>query len=444
MFKKKSMFSIVGLLFASLSVATMYVVDPSDPSTTTMSDVADLLKKQGEAFAEFKTANDKRIAEIEKEGKASQATLDSVKSLNDTITKLTAELKSATERMDDIEKKSFRPGNGESQDSPEVAEFKAAFSNFVRTGDDDGLEELQKKAMNISNDPEGGVFVPAEVEAGIDRIASVVSSVRSVCDVKTIGSKSIKMRVKTQGIAARWIGEGEAGGETAAPKWAVVEINAEELEAEPHIYNSMLEDADYDLEADVTDEAGIAFGEAEGSAAVSGNGVKKMRGFLNYPTVANANYAWGSLGYIASGDAAGFASSNPADKLITLIHSLKAIYRNGAILLMNDATLGLIRQMKDGSGNFYLFNPDATGKFAGFILGVPVVIDDNMPDVAANSYPIAYGNFKRGYRIVDRKGIALIRDNITEKGTTKYNFRKRVGGGIKQFEAIKLFKIAVS
>ncbi|MDH4285668.1 MAG: phage major capsid protein, partial [Gallionellaceae bacterium] len=119
-------------------------------------------------------------------------------------------------------------------------------------------------------------------------------------------------------------------------------------------------------------------------------------------------------------------------------------YRTGATALMADTTLAAVRKIKDGSGNFYLFNPDATGKFAGFILGAPVEIDDNMPVIGANSYSIAFSNFKRAYRIVDRRGIILIRDNITAKGTTKFNLRKRVGGGIRNFEAIKLMKFAAS
>jgi HK97 family phage major capsid protein len=118
------------------------------------------------------------------------------------------------------------------------------------------------------------------------------------------------------------------------------------------------------------------------------------------------------------------------------------VYRNGATLLMNDTTLAKVRQIKDGTGNFYLFNPDATGKFAGFVLGAPVEIDDNMPVLASNSFSIAYADFKRAYRIVDRTGMSLIRDNITTKGTTKFNFRKRVGGGIKNYEAIKLMKFS--
>jgi len=435
-----SLFSVLGDMFFGYMVAMGFVLFDSD---TDLSQISTLLKKQGDAFDDFRKANDQRIAEIEREGKASADTLKTISALNDTINQLTGELKSAQSRMDEIEKKSNRLGAGGDSD-PVVSEHKTAFHGFMRTGDEAGLADLEAKALQSGSDIDGGYLVPAEIDTEIDRVASTVSALRGLSDVKQIGSASIKMRVKTSGTAGRWVGEGETGGETANPKYATVEIFAEELEAEPWVYNSTLDDADYDLEADVTDEAGIGFGEAEGVAYVSGNGVKKPRGILTYETVANAAYAWGKVGYIASGDANGFAAVNPADKLITLLHSLKSVYRNGAVLLMNDTTLGVVRQFKDGSGSFYLFNPDATGAFAGFILGVPVQIDDNMPDIAANAYPIAYANFKRAYRIVDRKGTALIRDNITVKGTTKFNFRKRVGGGIRQFEAIKLFKIAAA
>ncbi len=216
------------------------------------------------------------------------------------------------------------------------------------------------------------------------------------------------------------------------------------METEPWVYNTTLEDADINLVQDLTEEAGTSFGEAEGLAFVSGNGVKKPRGFLAYDIVDNASYAWGGVGYIASGGSGAFASSNPGDNILNLLHSLKASYRNGATLVMADTTLAAVRKIKDGSGNFYLFNPDPTGEFAGLVLGKPVVVDDNMPIIASNSYSIAYANWKRAYRIVDRRGITLIRDNITAKGTTKFNFRRRVGGGIRNFEAIKLMKMATS
>jgi len=405
---------------------------------TDFGSLQELLKKQGETFMEFKTANDARLKALEEKSPVDPAVTAEVTRLNDELTQLQADITTLT-------KKTARPiAAAVGELTPEQAEYKTAFQRFVRKGDKDGLEELEKKVFQAGSDVDGGYFIHAEMDSNIDRVASVVSTVRELADVRTIGKSSIEMRVKISGTAGRWVGEGEEGGETTNPKYAKIEITAEELEIEPWVYNTAMEDADFDVEADLTDEAGIGFGEAEGVAFVSGNGVKKPKGFLTYPVVANSAYAWGSIGYIASGAAGAFGASNPGDAIINLLHSLKAAYRNGAVLLMNETTLGMMRQIKDGSGSFYLFNPDPTGKFGGYVLGAPVVIDDNMPDIAANSYSIAYGNFKRAYRIVDRKGITLIRDNITNKGTTKFNMRKRVGGGVKNFEAIKLMKFSVN
>lgn len=404
-----------------------------------MEDLEDLLQKQGQAFEEFKTANDARLKAIEQKGYAPADLVGKVEEINKALSQLGKEIT-------EVAKKASRPtsaGGGEVK--PEIAEHKSAFRDlFLRKGNDHGLSALERKAYQKGSDVDGGYLVDEEMAAEIDRVAKTVSTVRDLADVRTIGKASFEFRVKTAGMAARWVGEGEAGGETTNAKYAKIEIYAEEMECEPWVYNTTLEDADIDLVGDLTEEAGTSFGDAEGAAFVSGNGVKKPRGFLSYDIAANASYAWGSVGYIASGGAGAFASSNPGDNIIDLLHSLKATYRNGATMLMADTTLAALRKIKDGSGSFYLFNPDPTGEFAGIVLGKPVVVDDNVPVIAANSYSIAYANWKRAYRIVDRRGITLIRDNITAKGTTKFNFRKRVGGGIRNFEAIKLMKFATS
>lgn len=395
-----------------------------------------LLVKQGEAFEKFKQANDQLMA-AKAEGKA-------VSDLSTTVEKINAEITELTKQMNDVVKKANRPavGNTENALTEDQLEHRNAFLNFLRKGDASSLSSLERKALQRGSDVDGGYLVPVDLAAEIDRVAGTISVLRGLSDVRSIGTNKHQFRVKTKGLAARWVGEGETGGETENAKYARIEIDAEEMEAEPHVFNDTLEDADYNLEMDVTEEAGIAFGEAEGAAFISGNGVKKPRGILTYDTVANGNYVWGKLGFVVSGAAGAFAAANPGDNILNLLHSLRAQYRNGATLLMADTTLAEVRKIKDGSGNFYLFNPDPTGNFAGYVLGAPVEIDDNMPVIGANSFSIAFGNFKRGYRIVDRSGIALIRDNITSKGTTKFNFRKRVGGGVRNFEAIKLMKFA--
>lgn len=401
-------------------------------------ELKELLQKQGENFEAFKKTNDE-LLKAKADGKA-------VADIEAKLAKIDGEFVQLTKDIGEIAKKQNRPaapGTGEL--TQEQSEHKQAFRAFLRKGDAGGLAALEKKVFQRGSDVDGGYLIDGEMDAEIDRIAGTVSIIRSLADVRAIGKESLSSRTKTSGTAARWTGEGETpAGETDGPKYAKVEIVAEEMEIEPWVYNSALEDADFNVESDLMNEAGIGFGEGEGAAFVTGNGVKKPRGFLTYEVVANASYAWGKMGYIASGGAGAFASSNPGDNIIDLIHSLKSQYRNGAVLVMADTTLAAVRKIKDGSGNFYLFNPDPTGEFAGLVLGKPVVIDDNMPAIAANSYSVAFANWQRAYRIVDRKGITLIRDNITEKGTTKFNMRKRVGGGIKNFEAIKLMKFAAS
>lgn len=406
--------------------------------TANVGEIADLLKRQGDAFNEFKNANDARIKAIEEKGYAPADIVEKVEKINNDLNQLGRDIQ-------EVAKKSNRPQVMDTKGviiTPEQAEYKAAFGDFIRNGKDAGLKELERKAFQRGSDVQGGYLIHSEMDAAIDRIAATVSTMRDISDVITIGKASHEKRVKTSGLSGRWVGEGEAGGETANPQYAKVEITAEEIEIEPWAYNTALEDADMDVEADIMNEAGIGFGETEGDGFVNGNGVKKPRGILSYTTVANASYAWGKVGFIKSGANGAFAASNPGDKVIDLIHSLKSTYRNGAVMVMADTTLGSLRQIKDGSGSFYLFNPDPLGNFSGFVLGVPVIVDDNMPILATDSLSIAYGNFKRGYRIVDRKGISLIRDSLTTKGTTKFNMRKRVGGGIIQFEAIKLMKFA--
>lgn len=400
-------------------------------------EIKTLIEQQNQAFEEFKSANDERLKAIESKGYAPADVEEKVKKINDDLTRLSNE-------MAEVMKKQNRPGGGDGQQNEDQAEHKQLFGQFLRKGVDSGLREIERKAMSMRSDPDGGYLITPEMDTMIDRVVSVISAMRSLATVRTIGAASYKKNVKTSGMVGRWIGEGEAGGETTNPKYAQLEIVADECEAEPWVYNSTLEDAEIDLENDLSDEAGIAFGELEGAAFITGDGVKKPRGILSYTIVTNANYAWGKVGYIASGKSADFADTNPGDKIIGLQHALRQQYRPGASFLMNDATLGAVRTLKDGSGNYYLWQPDASAGFGGVILGSPVAIDNNMPDMAANSYSIAYGNFMRGYTIVDRRGTVLIRDNITAKGTTKFNFRRRVGAGVVNFEAIKLMKFATS
>ncbi len=401
-----------------------------------MKDMADLLEKQAKAWEEFKGANDQRLSEIEKRGHASDDSLAKIATINadiDKLGKMVQDMQLATQRT-----------GGASKESGVSPEHKQAFDRFLRTGQDSELKAIERKAMNSTSDVDGGVLILPEIEREIDRIAMTESALYRISKVVNTSSRSYNKRVKTSGMACAWPGEGGAAGESTEPKYANIEVVAYPAEVEPWVFNETLEDADIDLAADLANEAGIAFAEGLGAAVITGTGIAKPRGITTYTTVANASYTFGNVGYIASGKAGAFASVAPADKLVDLQHALKSQYRSGAVWVMSDTTLGTARQMKDSSGSYYLWQPDPLAAFGGRFLGSPVEVDDNMPTVAANSLSVAYGNFQRGYLIVNRTGTTLIRDNVTAKGTTKFNFRRRVGGGIYNFEAIKVMKFAAS
>jgi HK97 family phage major capsid protein len=402
-------------------------------------EIAKLIQKQGEAWEEFKKTNDARIKAVEEKGHA-PADLDAkLSKINDDMTEI-------RRTMTEVEKKAGRPVVGDDGKGPtedQVAHRKA-FAQFIRKGQDSGLTDLQQKAMNSGSDPDGGYLVLPEMDKTIDRVAQLTCSMYRLANVVTIGTKQYQKMVKKSGMSMRRVDDGATGGETTEPTYAKMLIDVFPAEVEPWVYNETLEDAFIDLESDLAMEAAIGFAEGSGAEFITGDGVGKSRGITAYDNVANSAYAWGKVGYITSGKSAAFASVAPGDKIISLQHALKAQYRPNAAWLTNDATLGIIRQMKDGSGSYYLWQPDTAGGFGGRILGHTVEVDDNLADIAAGSFSLAFGDFKRAYTIVNRSGTTLIRDNITAKGTTKFNFRKRFGGGITNFEALKLMKFATS
>lgn len=402
-----------------------------------MEEIKQLLEAQARAFEEFKGANDARLKAIEEKGYAPADVVEKVATLSAAMKKIDGD-------VIDIMKKANRPAAGTDEMTEEQVERKQAMDVFLRKGDPTALVAHARKAMNSASDPDGGYFVLPEMDRVIDRIAPTVSAMYRLANVVTIGTSKWEKMVKTAGMTARRIADGSTGGETTNPKFSKVSIEVFTGEAEPRVYNETLEDANIDLAMDLADEAGISFAELAGSEFITGNGVGGARGITAYTNVANASYAWGSVGYIASGKSAAFTSVAPADKIVTLQHALKSQYRPGAVWMCNDSTLGTMRQMKDGSGSYYLWQPDPTGAFGGRFLGHPVEVDDNMADIGAGSYSLAFGNFRRGYTIVNRTGTSLIRDNITVKGQTLFNFRRRWGGGINNFEAIKLMKFATS
>lgn len=401
-----------------------------------MDEIRELLEEQHKAFEEFKQANDDRLATIEKKGFAPADLEEKVARINEDLTRLGKDLA-------EVAKKANRPGAGVDGQDLMAQEHKQALGKYLRKGDDRELAGVQRKAMATYSDPDGGYFLTEDMAQNIERTVSAMSALSGMAQTIAGNAAVYKKPVRTTGVSYAWRGEGESPSATSTPKFSLLTFEAREVDAFPEVTNESLEDLGFNVESFLMEEVALAFAEAEAEAFLIGNGVSRPRGLLTYDAVANDSYAWGKLGYVLSGGSGTFASSNPSDKLIDLIHALKAQYRAFGAFLLNDLTLAAIRKFKDGQGN-YLWQPGLQAGVAGVLLGYPVRTDDYMPDVASGSLSIAFGDFKRAYLIYRRRGMRIIRDNITNKGFTSFWVTERFGGGVQNFEAVKIMKFSAS
>ncbi|MBU1346633.1 MAG: phage major capsid protein [Alphaproteobacteria bacterium] len=386
------------------------------------------------AFEAFKGANDARLSEIEK--KASADTL-----LEEKVARIDQAVGQAQARLDRAMSDARRPVIGsETAAVASAPEAKAAFEGYVRTGRELGLE-IKAGLSSASNS--GGYVVPAETERAIERRLMATSPMREIATVRTVASGVFKKPVSTAGIASGWVAETAARPETDPATLALLEFLAADLYANPAATQSLLDDALVDLDEWLASEVEDAFAAQETTAFVTGDGTNKPKGFLSYDIVADASQAWGEIGYVASGGAGAFAASTPADKLIDLIYAPKAQYRPNGRFVMNRKTVSAVRKFKDADGN-YIWSPAGRPGETASLLGYPVTEIETMPDIAANSFAIAFGDFQRGYLIVDRAGVRVLRDPYSAKPYVLFYTTKRVGGGVQNFDAIKVMKFSAS
>lgn len=406
-------------------------------------DAKSIVTELNKAFAAFKTEHQEELKGI-KAKFADVVQAEKVERINTEIGKLQTAL-------DDTNAQLAAARLGGAGDGPAVStearDHARAFNQFFRRGTEEGLRELEMKAaLRTDSDPDGGYVVPDQMEQTIDRVLGSVSAMRSIASVMSVSAASYKKLVNQGGAGAGWVGERQARPETATPTLAELSFPAMEIYANPAATQTLLDDARVDIAAWLAEEVSTAFAEAEGAAFISGDGVNQPRGLLSYDTVANASHSWGKIGYTASGVAAALTDSshNGVDALIDLIYSIKQGYRQNARFLMNKSLQATVRKLKSKTEELYLWQPPVQAGQPATLLGYPITDDDNMPDVAAGAFPVAFGDFRRGYLIVDRFGVRVLRDPYTNKPYVHFYTTKRVGGGVQNFEAIKLLKIAAS
>jgi HK97 family phage major capsid protein len=389
-------------------------------------------------FEEFKQTNDQRLTANGK-GRGDVLLEEKMARMNDALT-------SHQRQLDEINVKSARPPLGSEQKAPlthDQREHKAAFADYVRHGESGNLRALEQKAMSIGSNPDGGYTVPVEIEKTIGERLALISPIRSIAGVREISGSVYKKPFMTAGPAVGWVGETDARTQTGTPTLDSLSFPAMELYAMPAATATLLEDSAVNIDEWLAGEVEQVFASQEGAAFVNGDGTNKPKGFLQYTTVAESSWAWTKLGYVATGTAGAFDADEPVDAIIDLVYALKAGYRQNGTFVMNRKTQAAVRKLKDADGQ-YLWQPPTQEKGRASLLNFLVVEAEDMPDIAANAFAIAFGDFRRGYLIVDRQGVRVLRDPFSANPYVLFYTTKRVGGGVQDFDAIKLLKFAAS
>lgn len=384
-------------------------------------------------FKAFQDANDVRLSEIESKQTADVLTSEKVDRLNAAL----------DTQQKSIERLSLAISQPATHVTPTNTEAKQAWSGYIRSGDARGLQILEGKSLSASVNEDGGYIAPDDTENTIDRFLAEASPFRRIAMVRRVSRGTFKKPVSVGGAASGWAGETAARPETTSPQLDLLEFPVGELYAMPAATQTLLDDGVADVDAWLADEVRDVFAAQETAAFVNGDGVNKPYGLLSNGVLTESSHTWGNLGYLATGTDGGFDASAPIDALLELIYAPKPRYRPGAGFIMNRRTVGQIRKFKDADGN-YIWQPSLNAGEPSTLLGYPLTEVEDMPDVASDSFSIAFGDFRRGYMIVDRQGVRVIRDPYSNKPYVLFYTTKRVGGGVQDFNAIKLLKFGTS
>lgn len=428
----------------------------------TMESLSALITKTAEAVETMRQKNEDAIKEIKTKGVVDPVTADTLKKMGDEV----AELRTLRADMEELRKKMGRPQlnpNGK-EVSPEAKEHRSALLQYLRQPESrsaqDRLQQAEKKAIKAdeassaewetravatTSDGAGGYAVPEQVASTIQAELLETSPLRNLVTVVSVGTKDYKELVDRKGTAYGWVGETGTRAETGTPTLAEVAPTFGMLYAYPQATEESLTDMFFDVEKWIIDSAVEAFGAGEENAIVNGNGTNKPTGFLAGTPVATADgaRAFGVLQHIITGQAATWKATTPLDTFQQTIYELKKGYRANARWLMNKATAGQVMLFKDADNN-YLWQQSVLEGQPDRLMGYAVSESEEMPDVGAGAFPVAFGDFKAGYLLCDLVGLRITRDEITVPGYVKWYIRRRLGGKIRKSEAIKLIKVAAT
>lgn len=442
-----------------------------------MKEIEDLLKKQGEAFDAFKKSHDDEMAEIKKKGVADPLVLDRIGKIETSLdaaieakNAIEVAIKSEKKAREDFELKLGRmnlTGHSEESAKREIEiksfndtlsslnasrnkpfapldakgfdEYKAAMVRYLREGSNLTAEEV--KTLSVGSDPDGGYWVTPDVTGRIVKKVYETSPVRQNANVQTISTDFLEGIEDLGEAGAGYAGETAQGSDTTTPQIGKWRIPVFWIDTEPKATQQLLDDANVDVEGWLSGKVGDKFSRFENAEFVTG-AANRIRGFmLGYTPAADtgSGVTWGTVGFTNTGTSADFAASNPADVLATLVGLLKNDYLGNAKFFTRRSVITKMRKFKDGQGQ-YLWQPSLQMGQPEQLMGYPIVRMEDISALAANSYSLAFGDLNQAYQIVDRIGIRVLRDPYTSKPYIKFYTTKRVGGGLVNFEAIKLLK----
>lgn len=398
-----------------------------------MEDIKSAISEMNSAFEEFKKSYDQKLENVEKgiadplldeKINAIEAKMDSLEEVNQTLTLQKSRQEQQEEQMDRIESMLRRPASG--LETTQIDASIKAWDTFMRKGKD-GMDPMELKALTVGTDATAGNLAPAEYVNELIKVITEISPVRSVARIRQTSNKEIEVPSKTATFAAAWTAEAGSRTETTGYTTSLNTIPTHELYALVDISSALLEDSVFDLEAEMNTEFAEQFAKAEGTAFISGNGTNKPTGITD--------------GSVVASTAAAAVAAIATDDLMDLVHDLKSEYARTATFMLNRSTLGAIRKLKDTAGQ-YIFQTGFSGQsgLPNTILGHPYVEAPDVADIGASAKSVIFGDFRRGYMIVDRVALSVLRDPYSQasSGNVRYIARRRVGGEVVLAEAMRV------
>lgn len=350
-------------------------------------------------------------------------------------------LQAQDKRMTMLDRKNAFRGRSPLSHSAEVeVPHQKAFAAYLRRGDESGLQTLALEEKAMSSTTDAGYLAAPQISEGVQAVLRSTGSLRALANVVQVQSATYEVLMDRSDLGAGWLDELSAS-ETDTPQVEKISIPLYELSAMPKATQRLLDDAAFDLEGWLAERIAERFARAEAAAFINGNGMEKPIGLLSHPAAPNETATEGEIGMINTGAAGAFSDTNSADALIDLVYALGASYRANATFVMNSQVAGMIRKMRDGDGRYLWTDGLAAGEPAR-LLGYPVLISEEMPNVGTNSKSVAFGDFRQAYTIVERPDLRILRDPYSAKPHVLFYATKRVGGGVVDPRAVKLLSFS--